>query len=81
MFRKLEALALIVRADALAVNTRRRFGERLILQPTDHLAMFQNERHFVRANLQYGARALPPAGSMTEAGIEKTGIMNTKFSN
>src|SRR5690606_34038854 len=58
VFRQLEPLALIV-AAALAVEARRAFGQRLIDQSSDDLAVLQQEGSVVGADLQHalGPRA------------------------
>src|SRR6187431_2568229 len=69
MLAQLQALGLVVRADALAVH---RVGARehfLVDQAADDLAVFEDERHFARAHFEHGARTFP-AG----AGVAKTGI-------
>src|SRR5882672_1554463 len=74
MLAQLQALRLIVRADALAVQ---RLGPRqhfLVDQPADDLAVLQDERHFARANFQHRARALPAGAGVSKTGIEEAGI-------
>jgi hypothetical protein len=61
MLGELEALALIVGADALAIDALGRLGQRLIDKPADNLAVLENERHLVRAHFENGARALAAA--------------------
>src|SRR5688500_16683829 len=81
MFRQLEPLALVIRADALAIDAPGGLGERLVHEPSNHLAMFKHKRHFVGADLQHGARALPAARLMAKSRIEKTGIVNAELSD
>ena len=57
MLGELEALLLVVGADALAITLRRRIGQALEHQTADDLAMFQDEGNFTGAHFQYGARA------------------------
>jgi len=47
MLRQLQTLALIVRFQALPVEHLRRFSHSLVDEPTDDLAVFENERDLV----------------------------------
>src|SRR5580692_8699489 len=81
MLRQFEALRLIVRADALAVQgigSRQHF---FIHQPADDLAVLEDERHLARAHFQHRARALAARAGIAEAGIEKTRIMHAEFAD
>src|SRR3569832_504339 len=79
MLGKLQALRLIVRADALAVH---RIGPRqhfLVHEPADDLPELENERHFARAHFQYRARPLAAGAGITEAGIEEARIVHAEI--
>ena len=55
VLRQLQPLALVIGADALAMDALGRLRERLMNQPPDDLAVFQNERHIMRAHFQHPA--------------------------
>src|SRR6267154_977661 len=81
MLAQLQALRLIVRADALAVHgvgPRQHF---LVYQPADDLAVLEDERHFARAHFQHRARALPAGAGIAEAGIEEARIVHAEFAD
>ena len=81
MLAQLQALGLVVRADALAVHgvgPRQHF---LVDQAADDLAVFEDERHFARAHFQHRARALPAGAGIAETGIEEAGIMHAEFAD
>src|SRR5215213_4401682 len=81
MFRQLQPLALIVRTNALSIDLPRRFGQRLIDQPADHLTVFENERHLMGTDLEHGTGTLSAAGTVTETGIEETGVVHAKLAD
>ena len=56
MLGQLQALALVVGAQTLAIAFRRRIGQPFKDQPADDLAMFQDEGNFAGADFQYAAR-------------------------
>ena len=58
VFGQLQPLALIVRADSLPVNFRRRIGESLEHEPPDDLAMLDDKRHFAGADFQQASQTL-----------------------
>src|SRR3982074_2472167 len=81
MLAQLQALRLIVRADALAVHgvgPRQHFLE---AQPADDLAVLEDERHFARAYFEYSTGTLPAGAGITEPGIEEAGVMHTEFAD
>ena len=57
MFRQLQALCLIVGAEARAVEAFRALLHVLIDQTADDLAVFEDEGHFVAADFQNRATA------------------------
>src|SRR5437660_2384068 len=81
MLGELQALRLIVGADALAVQRSRPRQHFLVDQPADDLAMLEDERHLARAHFQYGAGALPAGPGITETGIEEAGIMYAELAD
>src|SRR5258706_9257576 len=81
MLAQLQALRLVVRADALAVHgigPRQHF---LIHQTADDLAVLEDERYFARAHFQDSAGALPAGTGIAEAGIEEAGIVHAEFAD
>src|SRR6266404_5070986 len=81
MLAQLQALRLVIRADALAVHgvgPRQHF---LIHQTADDLAVLEDERHFARAHFQDSAGALPAGAGIAEAGIEEAGIVHAEFAD
>src|SRR4051812_11915961 len=52
MLGEFQALALVIRADCLTIDRRRRVGQALEHQPSHDLTMFQDEGHLARANLK-----------------------------
>src|SRR6267142_2007600 len=74
MLAQLQALRLIVRADAMAVHGSGPGQHFLIYQPADDLAVLEDERHFARPHFQHRAGALPTGAGVAEAGIEEAGI-------
>src|ERR1700761_7314408 len=81
MFAQLQALRLIVRADALAVHRIRSRQHFFVDQAADDLAVLEDERHLARAHFQHRAGALPAGAGIAEAGIEEAGIVHTEFAN
>src|SRR6266480_2564098 len=81
MLRELQALRLVVRADALAVE-RMRARQHLLVDEAPHdLPVLEDERHFARAHLEHRARAAPAGAGVAEAGIEEAGVMHAKFAD
>ncbi len=81
MFGELEALRLIVRADALAVEFLRQRHHLLIDEAADDLAVLEDEGHFARAHFEHRAGALPAGPGIAEAGVEEARIMHAKFTD
>ena len=71
MFRQLEALGLIVRADAHAVERGRPRQHALVDQAADDLAVLEDERHLARAHLEYRAGTAPAGALVAESRIEE----------
>src|SRR5262245_11569170 len=76
VFRQLQALRLVVRADALAVDLVGDLGELVVNQAPDDLSILQNERDVEAAHFEHGLgpRRLPRR--IAEAGIEEAGIVH-----
>src|SRR5258707_14188079 len=79
MLAQLQALRLIVGADALAVHGMGPGQHFLIYQPADDLAVLEDERHFTRTHFQHRAGALPAGAGVPEAGMEEAGIIHPEF--
>src|ERR1700723_1085316 len=79
MLAQLQALRLIVRADALAVEGIGAAQHFFVDQPADDLAVLENERHLARAHFQHCTGALPAGAGITEAGIEEAGVVHAEF--
>src|ERR1700722_20471631 len=75
MLGELQALRLVVRANALAIHGIGPRQHLFIDQAADDLAVLENERHLARANLQHRAGALSAGAGIAEARIEKAGVM------
>src|SRR5439155_548528 len=81
MLAQLQALRLIVGADALAVE---RVGARqhfFVDQAADDLAVLEDERYLARAHFQHRARTLPAGAGIAEAGIEEARIMHAELAD
>src|SRR6478736_3958387 len=81
MFAQLQALRLIVRADAVAVHGIRPRQHFFVHQPADDLAVFEDERHLARAHFQYRARAFSSGAGIAETGVEEAGIMHAELAD
>src|SRR5947207_80251 len=81
MLRELQALGLVVRADAFAVKLAGPRQHPLIDQAPDGLAVLEDERHLARAHFEHGARAPPARARMAEAGIEEAGVMHPELAD
>src|ERR1700756_2187492 len=81
MFAQLQALRLVVRADALAVHGLGPRQHFFVNQTADDLAMLEDERHFARAHFQHSTRALAAGAGIAKSGIEETGIMHAEFTD
>ena len=80
MLGELQPLGLIVRADAArAIEFVRHLGERLINQPADDLTIFDQIGHVMGAHLQHRPAAAAAGRVMTEARVEKAGVMDPEF--
>src|SRR6185312_6049184 len=74
MFGQFQALRLVIRADAAAIELIRSGEHLLVHQATDDLPMLEDERHFARAHFEHGARAQSAGARIAETGIEEAGI-------
>src|SRR5258705_3153915 len=81
MLAQLQALRLVVRADALAVHGLGPRQHFFVNQTADDLAMLEDERHFARAHFQHRARALSAGAGIAKAGIEEAGIVHAEFAD
>src|SRR5690348_942562 len=81
MLRQLQRLALVVRAEAGAIEDPGPFGHAFIDEATDDLAVLEDERHLARAHLEHGPRRLHAVGCMAEAGVEEAGIVDPELAH
>ena len=81
MLGQLEALRLVVRADAHAVERRWPRQHLLIDQTADDLAVLEDERHLARAHLQHRAGAAAAGALVAEARIEEAGVVHAEFAD
>src|SRR6266700_7114891 len=81
MLRELQALGLVVRADAIAVELARPRQHLLIDQAADGLAVLEDERHLARAHLEHGARTPPAGPRIAEARIEEAGVVHPELAD
>ncbi len=79
MLRQLQALRLIVRADALAVERGRPLQHLLVDEASDDLPVLEDEGHLARAHFEHGARAAPAGAGIAEARIEEAGIVDAEL--
>src|SRR5215471_4435528 len=79
MLRQLQALCLIVRPDARAIERLRPCQHILVDQAPDDLAVLQDERHLTRAHFQHRARAVSAGPCIAEARIEEARIVHTEL--
>src|SRR5277367_1815461 len=81
VLRKLQALRLIVRTDALTVHRIGPSQHFFVDQAADDLAVLENERYFARAHFQYRTRTFAAGAGIAEAGIEEAGIVHAEFAD
>ncbi len=81
MLGELQALRLVVGAEAGAVEDRGALGHRLVDEAANGLAMFEDEGHLVAAHFQHRPAAGTAGGGMAEAGIEEAGIMDAELAD
>ena len=81
MLGELQALRLIIRANALAVKLPRPRQHLLIDETADDLAVLQDERHFARAHLEHRAGAAAAGALVAETRIEEAGIVHAEFAD
>src|SRR5262245_27483537 len=76
VLRQLQALRLVVRADALAVDLVGDLGEFVVDQSANDLPILQNERDVEAAHFEHGLGPRRLSRRVAEAGIEEAGIMH-----
>src|SRR3954469_25064443 len=81
MLRQLQALRLVVGADALTVKRLRALQHFLVYKPADDLPVLQDERHLARAHFQHRARATPAGAGIAEPGIEEASIVHAELAD
>src|SRR5437867_9836294 len=81
MLRELEALGLVIRADALAVELGGARQHFFVHQAPDCLGVLEDERHLARAHLEHGARAAAAGAGIAEARVEEAGVMHAELAD
>ena len=81
MLGEFQALGLVVRLEVGPVEMVRAFFHPLIDEASDGLAILENERHFVAADLKHGPAAEAAGGRVTETRIEEAGIVNAELAD
>src|SRR5215470_6061247 len=81
VLRQFQALRLIIRADALAIEGIGPGQHTFVDETADNLAVLDNERHLAGTHLQYRAGATPAGARIAEARIEKARVMNAEFAD
>ncbi len=81
MLRQLQPLVLVVRGLARAVELISRVGELFEHQPTDRLAVLEQERDVAGTHLEHGARCRASVRSLPEPRIEKAGVMDAELAD
>src|SRR5262249_48443647 len=81
MLGQLEALCLVIRTDAAAIESIGPRQHMFVDQAADDLAVLDNERHLVGTHLQYRARATPACARITKPRIEKARVMDAEFAD
>src|SRR5262245_41801210 len=81
MLGQLQALGLVVRPNALAVELVRACEHLLVDESADDLTVLQDERYLARADLKNGARAATAGAGVTKSRIEKARIVHAKLAD
>src|SRR5579884_3490379 len=81
VFAQFQSLPLIGRSDAFAVEEARALEQLFVYETRDGLAVFEDERDLMRADLERCPRAVDFARAVAEAGIEEARIVNAKLSD
>src|SRR4051812_12482460 len=76
-----DALILVRRFDALAIEPAGLCRQAFIHEPAHHLAMLDHERHFERAHFEHRAGTAAACICMAKSGIEKTRVVHAEFSD
>src|SRR3954468_13401696 len=81
MFGELEALRLVVRANALAVKRVRPREHLLVDKAADDLPVLQDERYLARAYFEHRAAPLPARARISEPRIEEARIVHAELAD
>src|SRR5215831_6330424 len=81
MLGQLQALRLVVRADAPAIEGLGPRQHMFVDETTDDLTVLDDEWHLVGAHLEHRAGAAPACARITEPRIEEARIVDAKFAN
>src|SRR5712671_487835 len=78
---QLQALGLVIRTDAPAIEGIGPRQHVFVDQATDDLTVLDNEWHLVGTHLQHRAGATPAGAGITEPWIEEARVMYAKFAD
>src|SRR5258708_7329165 len=81
MLGQLQALGLVIRTDAAAIEGVGPRQHMFVDQAADDLIVLDNERHLVGPHLQHRAGASPPGARVTEARIKEAGVVDAEFAD
>src|SRR2546430_8458079 len=81
MLRQLEALGLVVGAEALAIERLGPLQHLLVDRAADGLAVLEDERPLARAPFEPRPRAAPAGAGITEAGVEEARIVHAELAH
>jgi hypothetical protein len=79
VLRQLEALALVVRGDAGAVEGRGRGRHPLVDEPAHDLPVFEDEGRLVATDLEHAARSRAARLGPAETGVEEARVMHAEL--
>src|SRR5215831_6174295 len=81
MLGQLEALCLVIRTDAAAIESIGPRQHAFIDQAAHDLALLDDEWHLMGTHLQHRAGTVPACARVTEAWIEEASIVDAKFAH
>ena len=81
MLAELQALALVVRFQGLAVDLCGFFGQGFVDEAAYYLAVFYDEGDFEGSDFEDGFCALAACAGVAEAGVEEAGVVDAEFAD
>src|SRR4051794_7234064 len=81
MLRQLQALRLVIGADAGAIQRVGLRDHLLVDETPDELSVFEDERHLARTHFEHRAAALPARPRIAEPRIEEARIVDAKLAH